>query len=218
MVFFVLAVLAELASLMAGWFVVHQVAKPLIMVSLIGLYFASSSMRSAVFVWALVFCWAGDVLLMFQDQHELFFMGGLIAFLTGHVLYIFSYRQFQWADAGEGLMNTQKVRYSFPIILAGTGLIAILYPKLGPLKVPVIIYALVLMVMVMTALFRFGKTSSKSFWLIFSGAILFMVSDSALALNKFYSPFVYSGLVIMLTYSSAQYLIVQGALHHQTGD
>lgn len=215
---FLLTSVAELSSLLAGRSVVQLVAKPLIMVSLLGFYLAGSGPRSAAFIWALGFCWAGDVLLMFTEQNELFFMGGLAAFLTGHILYIVSYRNFQWTDAKIGLMMTQKIRFSFPVILAGTGLIAILFPTLGPLKIPVMVYALVLMLMVMAALFRYGRTSSESFWLIFSGAILFMVSDSALALNKFYSPFAYSGPVIMLTYISAQYLIVQGAIHHERSD
>ncbi len=217
LIVFIIDSLAELLAILIGLPSVHLAAKPLIMLSLLAFYLVSSGQRSAVFIWALLFCWGGDVLLMFQEQHQLYFIAGLLAFLTGHVLYILAYRKLQSADTKTGLMTTQKLRFSFPIILAATGLIAILFPTLGPLKLPVMVYALVLMLMVMTALFRYGRTTSQSFWMIFSGAVLFMISDSALALNKFYSPFAYSGPMIMLTYISAQYLIVQGALNHKAG-
>ena len=51
--------------------------------------------------------------------------------------------------------------------------------------------------------------------MMFTGAALFMTSDSLLALNKFYSPIGMGGFLIMLTYCSAQYLIVEGALRHK---
>ena len=112
-------------------------------------------------------------------------------------------------------MSTQKIRFSFPIILAGTGLIVILFPSLGSLKIPVLVYAIALMVMVMMALFRYGRTGTRSFWMVFVGAAVFMSSDSLLAINKFYSSIYLSGLFIMLTYTTAQYLIVEGVLSHR---
>jgi len=100
------------------------------------------------------------------------------------------------------------------VVLAGTGLIAILFPRLGGLKAPVLLYATALMLMVMTAIFRYGRTSDKSFRFILFGAILFMASDSTLAMNKFYSPVPFAGIWIMTTYIVAQYLIVRGAIAH----
>jgi uncharacterized membrane protein YhhN len=69
--------------------------------------------------------------------------------------------------------------------------------------------------MALTALFRYGRTNSKSFLLIFIGAVLFMVSDSVLAINKFHNAFSAAGALIMLTYCLAQFLIVEGALVHE---
>ena len=69
----------------------------------------------------------------------------------------------------------QKIRFSFPIILAGTGLIVVLYPSLGSLKIPVVTYALVLIVMVLNSVFRYGRTSSVSFGSVFLGSIFFYV-------------------------------------------
>lgn len=213
-IFFVASTVEMMANLMA-WDDVHLFAKPLIMLSLIAHYYVHSPVRSMLFVGALFFCWAGDVLLIFQAKNGLFFIGGLIAFLIGHVIYILCYRQLMIADKSKEMLGTQKVRFSLPIILAGSGLVVVLYPVLGDLRVPVMVYALVLMLMALNALFRFGRTNTASFALIFSGAICFMISDSVLAINKFLQPFSGAGVLIMFTYCLAQYLIVAGALAHE---
>ncbi len=190
------------------------ICKPLILLTLIGYYLAAAEKRSHLFVRALFFSWAGDVLLMFTDGGEIFFIAGLVAFLVSHFLFIQVYRQQVDSHTERELMGTQKVRYAFPIILLSTGLIVILYNSLGGLRIPVIVYALVLCVMVLSALFRYGRTNSKSFWMVFIGAFFFMTSDSLLAINKFLSPLPGAGIMVMTTYIVAQYLIVNGILQH----
>jgi uncharacterized membrane protein YhhN len=142
-------------------------------------------------------------------------MLGLGAFLIGHLLYILCYRHFRWAEKANELLGPQKVRFSFPIVLAGTGLVVILYPSLGDLKIPVLIYARVLTLMALNALFRYGRTTTKSFLFVFMGAVLFMLSDSLLAINKFYASFSSAGAMIMMTYCTAQFLIVEGISLHE---
>lgn len=210
---FVLASSLEIASYIFDWNEVHLIAKPLIVLGLIGHYYFQSNNRSAIFIWALVFGCAGDVLLLFQG--ELFFIAGLVSFLIGHVLYILCYRQFQYADKTKELLGPQKVRFSLPFILFGTGLFVILFPVLGDMKIPVAIYTLVLTLMVINALLRYGRTTSQSFLFVFLGAILFVASDSMLAINKFLHPFSSAGVMVMLTYCVAQLLIVEGVLAHE---
>lgn len=185
------------------------------MMMLIGYYLSDGSTRNNSFVRAMFFCLAGDILLLAQGKDEIFFILGLLAFLVGHVLYILAYRQLQWKDRSGELMGTQKMRYAFPVILVGTGLLVVLIPGLAHLVVPVIAYSIVLMLMVITAIFRYGRTSPGSFVLVLIGAIFFMTSDSLLAVNKFYAPFDFAAPLIMLTYCLAQYLIVEGVLRHE---
>jgi uncharacterized membrane protein YhhN len=211
---FILVSVAELISVTFNMPLVNLIAKPLIMITLVGYYLTNIPKRSSLFLIAMAFCWLGDVLLMFQSQETLYFMGGLVSFLIGHVLYIITYRQMRDAKGTNELLGTQKVRYSLPIVLAGTGLVVILYPSLGELTVPVMIYALVLTIMVLQALFRFGFTNNRSFKLLFVGALFFMASDSLLAINKFLEPLPLASLSIMATYIAAQYLIVEGAMAH----
>lgn len=193
----------------------HYVTKPLILLSLIGYYLSTVIDRSNLLLLALVFSLGGDVALMFQSVNENFFLIGLASFLIAHILYILVYRQFRNEDATDELVGIQKIRLSMPIILAGTGLVVVLYPHLGAFKVPVLIYAGTIITMVMNALFRAGRTNKLSFVLVLVGAILFMISDSILAINRFMMPVTYSEFLIMSTYAGAQYLIVQGLIRHQ---
>lgn len=192
----------------------HFIFKPAIMLSLVGYYLSVAPQRNLKVLGALFFCWVGDFLLMFTNQGELFFMLGLVAFLIGHLFYIFSFNQLVWPPAGN-LLPTQKARYAFPILLAGTGLMVVLFPSLGTMKIPVLIYSIVLMLMACYALFRLGRTSKASFLWVFVGALLFMLSDSLLAINKFHTNFQWASMAIMSTYISAQFMIVRGVVMHQ---
>jgi len=217
-IFIVFFFIVSLLNILAIFFSINHLfvlTKPLIVLMLIAHYVTHAQTRSKTFLVALIFCLMGDVMLMFTDKNELFFMGGLMAFLVGHILYIITYRQHQQAGMGEELLSTQKIRFALPVVLAGTGLITVLYSSLGDLQIPVLIYAVVLMVMVITALNRYGKTTVVSYWQVLLGAILFMISDSLLAINKFLHPFYAASLAVMITYMTAQYFIVKGILSHQ---
>jgi uncharacterized membrane protein YhhN len=214
---FLLVCVGEIISLVADIEILQTICKPLIIVTLILSYLATvpSEDRSRTLLVALFFSGAGDVLLMLRDDGGSFFMMGLIAFLISHVFYIFTYRQHQHSDSENGLQGIQKVRLAFPIILSGTGLVFVLYPVLGDLKIPVMVYAIVLVVMTLNALLRLGKTPPPSFWMVFVGALLFMASDSLLAINKFLTPLPFGSLWVMTTYMSAQFLIVKGLIAHK---
>lgn len=215
-VLFVLTSILELISQIVNLGYLHVMVKPLLLIWLILFYYNSVGREqvSRTVLLALGFSWLGDVLLLFQEKNELFFVSGLLSFLVAHLYFIFSYRQFMTDDKSKALLGVQRFRFSFPIILAGTGLITVLYAHLGYLKVPVIVYALILVLMVISALFRFGRTTTLSFSMVFFGATLFMISDSLIAINKFLMPVPFSGFWIMITYLTAQYLIVKGLLKH----
>ena len=198
---------------------VYLICKPAIMIML-GLHYwmtqrDQGQILSKSVVLAILFSCAGDTLLMLQGKDGNFFMYGLAAFLVAHIFYILAYRQHQSSDTSNELQGLQKIRYAFPIILSGTGLVVILFNRLGGMKIPVLIYAIVLTGMVLAALFRFGKTSASSFALVFGGAILFMISDSLIAINKFLEPLPTAGIWVMTTYIIAQYLIVTGLSKHK---
>lgn len=196
----------------------HLICKPAIMITLLLHYWMLQRTQqqelSKSLLLAMIFSCVGDTLLMFQGKDANFFMFGLGGFLIAHIFYMLTYRQHQSSDTTNELQGLQKIRYAFPIILSGTGLVVILYSRLGGMKIPVLVYAIILTAMVLIALFRFGKTNTQSFAMVFGGAILFMISDSLIAINKFLEPLHLAGLWIMITYIAAQYLIVTGLSKH----
>lgn len=212
--FFTLFVAVSIGELVSEWFAwetIHFICKPLIMISLGVYYWISVSRKNPIVIAALVFSLMGDVLLMDSN----FFLPGLVSFLMAHLAYLVAYRQHRW-DSTEGeLAGIQRLRLSFPVILTGTGLVIVLFPTLGTLKVPVVIYAGVIMIMVLQALFRYGRTLPESFWMVFGGAVLFLISDSLLAVNRFLVTFAASDFFVMLTYIPAQAFIVEGLIRHR---
>jgi uncharacterized membrane protein YhhN len=82
------------------------------------------------------------------------------------------------------------------------------------MKLPVRIYGVVISFMFLLALhmlFLRNKTTGK---LMMTGALLFVISDSVLAINKFYQPLEWAGIVVILTYGFAQFFIVEGAIRY----
>ncbi|MES2591215.1 MAG: lysoplasmalogenase [Bacteroidota bacterium] len=195
-------------------FMLNIVFKPLIVISLLLYLFANDGQKGKAISFAvggLVFSLFGDVLLIFQDRNPLFFIGGLISFLSAHVLYILYYLRSSEAVSVKSLKA--KAVFILLIITYGTVFYAFLFNHLGALKVPVLFYTLVLVSMNVFALNRYGKVNNKSFNLIMAGAVCFTLSDSLLAVNKFLMPVPLAGVWIIATYGAAQYLITQGVLN-----
>jgi uncharacterized membrane protein YhhN len=214
LILFLLSAIGVIVSQLIDSLYLHCISKPFIMITLGLYYLAASSFRSVLLLLAIFFSLAGDVFLMFERNVPNFFIAGLFAFLFAHIFYIFAYRQHQEESNDDALKGIQIIRFSFPIILAGTGLIVVLYPSLGSLKIPVIIYALVMIIMVLNSLFRYGRTSPNSFWLVFGGSVSFMLSDSLLAIDKFFKPLPAAGFWVMIFYLLAQFCIIKGLCDH----
>lgn len=216
LILFALATAGELLAMLRPDLppALHYASKPLLLLSL-GLYYRLAAPRPAPAVLAaLALSWLGDVLLLFQsDARPLFFIGGLLSFLAAHLGYLLAYRGHQ--GPGPGLSTGRRLLLALPVLAAGALLLTTLYPHLGPLRLPVLLYAAVLVLMVLGALYRYGRTSAGSFAWVAAGAALFMLSDSLLALNKFLQPLPLAGFWIMLTYCAAQYGIVRGLLRHE---
>jgi len=64
--------------------------------------------------------------------------------------------------------------------------------------------------MLLCSLHIFYKVNKKAAVHYLLGAAAFVLSDTLLAVNKFYQPFEYAGIFIMLTYCAAQYFIIRG--------
>ncbi len=206
---FLLLALLDVIGIAAGIEMLHFISKPLLMPALMLLLIYTRSVtagKNLLFI-GLFFSWLGDVLLMLEHKHSLFFIFGLASFLTTHIFYIIYFLKIR--SANPSLLKKKPI-YIALVLAYGTSLVWQLYPYLGELKLPVIIYAVVICSMLLCSLHIFLKVNKKAALYYWLGATAFVVSDTLLAVNKFYQPFAYAGILIMLTYCAAQYLITRG--------
>lgn len=189
--------------------VLHFITKPLLVPVLAILLFFSTTVapRKYLIVTGLFFSWLGDMFLLFEEKNSLFFIFGLVCFLTTHVCYIIYFIKIQ--SANFSLLKKQPVLLIL-VIGYGITLVWFLYPYLKELKIPVMVYAAVICTMLLCSLHVFLKVNRPANILYVAGAAFFVLSDSLLAINKFYQPVAFAGVFIMLTYCAAQYFIVKG--------
>ncbi len=189
-----------------AWFM-----KPLLLLFLIASVAASAQFKTkSLLLSALVFSWLGDVVLMFADQGELYFIIGLLLFLTAHVLYIVLFsRQYKTKSATPGSRFYIALALIIGYLMA---MLYVLYPTLGGLKIPVTVYAIVISAMLLMAVRGLFLSQNPGNYYIFFGAVCFVTSDSLLAFDKFHAAIPLASFNIMWTYLAAQFLIVFGLL------
>jgi uncharacterized membrane protein YhhN len=151
------------------------------------------------FVAALALSLLGDVLLMLPADA---FVAGLGAFLAGHVLYVAGF----WSHGPAGAL--------FAVVLVAV--LAVLSPVATriltalrgerEMAVPVALYMAVIAVMASSAL-------SSGSLLAALGAVLFVVSDTMIAWNRFVRPFAAAEVGIMVTYHLGQAGLVLSLAH-----
>lgn len=178
----------------------HLVAKPLAT----GLIIAVAAVAAApgpdiyktLILAGLCFSLVGDVALMFPEK---WFTAGLVAFLAAQVLYIQAFRPLP----GQPVSPTTFL----PLVLYGLLMFFLLAPKLGPMKVPVFVYIAAIVTMAGFAAARFVHLGGTRPLLAFIGAVLFLVSDSVLAYDRFSRKVPGARIIILGTYFPAQLLI-----------
>lgn len=174
--------------------------KPLILPCLLLLYFLTRSHKNKWFVAALIFSFLGDTFLLFEGQ--LYFMLGLSSFLLAHLCFI------KVVLKKMGKATTNNILLSFIIFFAFLfGLLFVLKGHLGNMQIPVIVYGLVITSFGALSFANYQQHKSKAALVLLIGALVFISSDTMLALNKFYIPDEFLNLMVMVTYIVAQYLI-----------
>ena len=206
-------VVIELAGRLAGNINLEYPAKPLIMIwmAVYFLIFRRKKSFTLPVLLAFFFSWVGDILLMFSGAYEdeLFFFSGVGGFFLAQVAYIYVFTRYS-ESGGKGFLQNQSWTGILFLAYLG-GIYALLYPHMdGIMKVVILVYAITLVGMSMMALNRGGRVNRESFRLVFSGSVLFVISDSLIAIDKFAMEIPLAGFWIMLTYMAAQYLITQG--------
>jgi len=174
--------------------------KPLIIPVLALVYVNSVSQINKWYLLALLFSFLGDVFLLFNGNN--YFMLGLGSFLFAHIVYIYIINK-----GLESFEAKKIVLAAFPFTLVFVFLISLLYKNLGEMLVPVLIYGLTICAFGTVALYNYLEKKSNTSLLLVIGAVIFIISDSMIALNKFHEPKDMYSVAIMVTYVLAQYLI-----------
>lgn len=182
--------------------IIKSLIIPILMILFIVNLKLFSNRLNLIMLAGLFFSWAGDVVLEFEGL----FIPGLGCFLLAHVMYLVVF----FKTPGRNVIFQKRWYLLIPVILSGAGLILYLYNDLADMRIPVILYSIVILTMLTGAINRLEKVNRTSYYLVLAGAILFVISDSAIAINKFIHHFDSSGIVVMTTYIIAQYLIVSG--------
>ena len=147
-------------------------------------------------LFGLGFSLVGDILLMMPQDWFLF---GLIAFLVAQIFYTIAF------SSVKGFYTS--VIGAIPFVVIGFIMGFILWPNLGEMRVPTMVYMVVILVMGWQALGQWRQTGERRALLAFVGALLFILSDSLLAIDRFATPMVLSRLLVLGTYYPAQWLI-----------
>ncbi|MEZ4806601.1 MAG: lysoplasmalogenase [Flavobacteriales bacterium] len=214
---FAAAALGTIIGNVSGSSVLVFICKPLLMIILSSwFYFKSRRVgdRFTLLIQAgLFFSLVGDVALMAQEQDEFFFLIGLGSFLIAQLCYAMAFAHNVANTSGPvsfvpGLIAVGIIAYGFLFAMD-------LVPRVDEhITLPVSIYAIAICLMGVAAAFRYHRTYPRSFWMVFVGACLFILSDSLLAYDRFIFPLIHAKWSVILTYAAAQYLIITGCLVH----
>ncbi len=177
------------------------ITKPLLTITLIFLYSITLSKINKLYIYALICCFFGDVFLLFKDQ-QLFFMIGLLSFLAAHIFFI-------------KIVFKRLIRVSYkkilttyiPFLVLFIFLFLFIRKSVSNMLIPVLIYGMVISLFgSVSQVANEERRSIKSLYMLM-GAIVFIISDSLLAIDKFYFTLPFFEVLVMFTYILALYLI-----------
>jgi uncharacterized membrane protein YhhN len=157
----------------------------------------------------LFFSWAGDITLEFAGQNGNMFIIGLVCFLFAHIMYFAVFL----LTPGKNVVLNIRPYLLVPVLFYGSVLLYYLYDDLGNMRIPVILYSAVILTMLAGAINRIEKVGRASYYMVLTGAILFVISDSSIAINRFSHRLPCASAIIMGTYVIAQYLIIMGYIN-----
>lgn len=209
---FLLLSLLNITANFANWPTLILLTKPLLMTTLAAwFYFATDKLSGRIsrFIFiGLLFSWAGDCFLLFVNKNPNFFLFGLGSFLVAHLFYIASFLKFPGWEKG---WVRREIWPIVPVAIYLGAMLFFLWPDLPEaFKIPVAVYSLVISLMLLAAMNMRGRMDEKAARFLILGALLFVLSDSLIAVGKFKTTGISEAIFsvgIMSTYLVGQYLI-----------
>mgnify|MGYP001165744618 CR=1 FL=1 len=210
-----------------SWIRIERVTKPLAMVMIILWTMAASgwSMQTMIVLLLLaqLFGLAGDILLMLPSR---WFLMGLGAFLVGHLLYISLLVWNIYLAAQVDRLTELSMGWILLILIIWMAVLISFYRFVAPksprltmplqLWVPIQVYGWILSFLMVFSILAVFSVSTFTVPLLFlpMGAILFNISDSLLAYDRFKRKMPRIRIWVMVTYHLAQFSLAWGFLDY----
>jgi len=176
----------------------HWIFKPLTTLLIAAMVWRTTSTLPRYRAWllaGLALSTAGDVFLMLPVDA---FVAGLASFLLAHLAYLLALRQ------REGLFAAGWP-FALYALVAG-GVLSQLWPGLpGELRVPVVVYVIVLAAMAAQALAVWWRRRDAAAMSGAWGGACFVLSDALLAWDRFVAPFAAASFAVLASYWLAQW-------------
>ncbi|HTF35933.1 MAG TPA: lysoplasmalogenase [Myxococcota bacterium] len=172
------------------------IAKPLASSGFVAASIASGALESSYgrsVLFALLLCWLGDVLLI--PQMRAAFLAGLLSFLLGHLAFGFAFAQ-------RGLARGPAALALVAALAAGLVFLRYCEPHVpAALRTPVRVYVAAISLMLACAA---GTAAEAGGSAILLGALMFWLSDLAVARDRFIAPGAWNRLWGLPLYYGAQ--------------
>ncbi|MBL4587646.1 MAG: lysoplasmalogenase [Flavobacteriales bacterium] len=196
----------------------HYAVKPIFMVLLMTFHYKQVSDKSSFFwkaiQFGLFFSLLGDIALMLPDPNGLLFVVGLLFFLIAHLGYALAFQR-NIKDSSEPFDKGKAVGLAIPFVASTGAFFYYIKDELPEeLFFPVLAYTLVISTMGILAAWRTAHVNAKTYKWILIGAVLFVLSDCVIAINKFVIDFEGDKIVNMSLYLSGQFMIAFGAIFY----
>lgn len=199
--------LSALAAIVADWREqrpqLFKLLKPLttLLIILLCAQAPASEYRTLLLA-GLALSLVGDVALMYESDPA--FVTGLSSFLLAHLLFVYAFVH--------DLPALSMPPLAWGFVAYALLFAALLLPRApAPLRAPVLVYGLVLCAMAVAALLRWQSLGDHRGFYALSGAVLFLISDSALGVRKFFGFYRGAQGLILSTYWAAIGLIAWSA-------
>lgn len=195
----------------------YYITKPIVL-WIVFLYFKNSTiaiagqMKRVLMMAAFFFCAIGDLVLMFSHKDDLFFIGGLVAFLLGHLFFTATFIR-EITTVKPLQQHWMQLAFATLVVVYGAEFFILNRFSFGNLMIPVLVYCIAITAMGVSATMRDSSVNKNAYLKVVTGAVFFIISDSLLATNKFIQSFDLAGPLILGTYFIAQYLILIGVLN-----
>lgn len=144
----------------------------------------------------LVLCLLGEVMMMLKKKR---FLTGLAFFLGGLAVFTVAF----YSRVSREFLGWPVI----PLVLLAGVVLFLAWPGTKRQRVPILFYMLALLTMTRVGLEQPHQLPGTGPWLAAAGSLLFLVSDTVLALDRFYRPFKGAQVIILSTFYSALLLI-----------